>query len=385
MSAGPRKDAAKDDWCCKFCKGADGSRYRNFGSRTSCRKCNIAKGSCFGGTAKSDNAPMPSKSLAERQTDRQKQDVARSKAAKRAESKVAKLENANRNLLAANKKLLHNQTPGGKGDELRDTDVVMVPDGNVYSLEQLQELRELHVRFGSEDNPEVVELDKRIESSRKAKLAAKPGHARLAKAEYEIGRRQRALDNATAKKNSLQKQQEELQRQIVEAEEQCTATMLALDTAKVHREEVLASLQGTEGGSVGTTGGKAAASFQESSQAILAVCELHCSEAAEGLREILQKLTITMDEQLARKKAEEEQLARKKAEEEEAARRAVEAGDVGGPQQNAANASPQDQEAHRHLIEELRQAPGLDSLSEEQQKSAAAFFLGKGKGRSAPY
>ena len=42
---GPRSN---DDWLCKKCTGKDGSPFRNFGFRTQCWSCKIAKGACFG-------------------------------------------------------------------------------------------------------------------------------------------------------------------------------------------------------------------------------------------------------------------------------------------------------------------------------------------------
>ena len=42
-----RAARSTDDWCCKLCCGQDGQAYRNHGHRTSCHKCQVAKGASF--------------------------------------------------------------------------------------------------------------------------------------------------------------------------------------------------------------------------------------------------------------------------------------------------------------------------------------------------
>jgi len=71
-------DTPKIDWVCKFCKGQNGQPFRNFGSRSSCFKCNIAKCKCF---AKEVPGTRPAQTLAERQVQQQKAADKRGKAA----------------------------------------------------------------------------------------------------------------------------------------------------------------------------------------------------------------------------------------------------------------------------------------------------------------
>ena len=63
----PRDKVPKADWLCKLCKGPDGKQFRNRGSRAACFKCNIAKGSCFGGKAP-EKGGCPSVSSAEKKS-----------------------------------------------------------------------------------------------------------------------------------------------------------------------------------------------------------------------------------------------------------------------------------------------------------------------------
>jgi hypothetical protein len=59
---GMAKVEVKPDWVCKSCKGADGTRFRNFGFRKQCKKCKLSKGHCFGGNANTGGDPALHKS-----------------------------------------------------------------------------------------------------------------------------------------------------------------------------------------------------------------------------------------------------------------------------------------------------------------------------------
>ena len=75
--------SAPKDWCCKWCLGSDGAKYRNNGDRKSCRMCNISKSYSY--HFQPGQAPgKPTTSLAERQqlaekVDNRKQLVAQKK------------------------------------------------------------------------------------------------------------------------------------------------------------------------------------------------------------------------------------------------------------------------------------------------------------------
>ena len=56
---GHRRLQHKEDWTCKTCEGKDGKKFVNFGSRSSCLRCGLSKGACFGAKAPS-NAPAKS-------------------------------------------------------------------------------------------------------------------------------------------------------------------------------------------------------------------------------------------------------------------------------------------------------------------------------------
>ena len=51
-------------WVCKFCTGPDGTRQRMLADATKCRKCKLAKGSCYGGKVASGEAPTTSSRMA---------------------------------------------------------------------------------------------------------------------------------------------------------------------------------------------------------------------------------------------------------------------------------------------------------------------------------
>ena len=61
-----------EDWLCKICVGPDHTQFRNFGTRTACFKCGMAKAHCFEGKVqKTGRGGGPASSLAERQAQMQ--------------------------------------------------------------------------------------------------------------------------------------------------------------------------------------------------------------------------------------------------------------------------------------------------------------------------
>ena len=94
---------AKEEWRCKNCKGADGLPLRNDGRRKACRRCNIAKGSCF----KDKVVPAtPSVSLSSTQAEQPRRPGARKPHASSSNSSTeAKLRQQVAALTAENKQL----------------------------------------------------------------------------------------------------------------------------------------------------------------------------------------------------------------------------------------------------------------------------------------
>ena len=58
---GHRQLQHKEDWTCKTCEGKGGKKFVNFGSRSSCLRCGLSKGACFGAKAP-PSAPAKSSS-----------------------------------------------------------------------------------------------------------------------------------------------------------------------------------------------------------------------------------------------------------------------------------------------------------------------------------
>lgn len=81
---------SKDDWLCKSCQGPDGTAFRNFGSRTECKKCRVHKGAVFG--KKADVVqPRATPTLAERQVKQQREHETHAKTIKKKDDELAAL------------------------------------------------------------------------------------------------------------------------------------------------------------------------------------------------------------------------------------------------------------------------------------------------------
>ena len=94
MAPGSRQDAAKLDWTCQSCVGRDGHPFKNFGSRVTCRECDLAKGACFGkNVAKAVEVRKQGAgtTLAERQLHGQKAAEAYAKTLKKKNAEVEEL------------------------------------------------------------------------------------------------------------------------------------------------------------------------------------------------------------------------------------------------------------------------------------------------------
>ena len=64
MSHRDRDDKPKDDWLCRTCTNKDGTQYKNFGSRKSCKLCTLHKRSCYGGPLFKPGTKDPAKHTA---------------------------------------------------------------------------------------------------------------------------------------------------------------------------------------------------------------------------------------------------------------------------------------------------------------------------------
>ena len=214
--AGAARSAA--DWCCKLCLGPDGMAYRNFGDRKVCRKCQVAKGTCFLYKADEASSGCPSSNIAERQV-RQRQ---------------ASLEDSNRELrqkLAAKERELAKLAVGGQqgdGHEGR-TDVKSQPQQPVSAeppatttlRKQIQQLKGLELGLRESLCADkggyaavLKDLEARLDAECIKQREQRPTSEQKASAEAHFKRMQKAKEDATCKLEQLQAEQAALASRI---------------------------------------------------------------------------------------------------------------------------------------------------------------------------
>jgi len=234
------RDRSKADWFCKSCKTADGSAYKNFGTRTSCRVCGLTKGACFGRVAGSQ-APSISvgPTYAERQVRLQQQEELRKKTARVAELE-ARLKKQESGAPAARKE-------AGGGDE-PDADMLEEPVREFeYTVEQLQEQRRLLRSQGRTDShADVKRLSEQVRVQQQAKVAALPAPARADRAEKEVKRCKALVEGSDKKAASLRDELAEVQRKIAEHDERARLVREELEQAEAHRDALYESLRSAQ-------------------------------------------------------------------------------------------------------------------------------------------
>ena len=232
-------ERTKADWLCKFCKGRDGKSFRNFGHRTACRTCNIAKGSCFAGNVEK-GPPGGSPSLAVRQVRQQRADEATAKKARQKEDELAKIK--------AELRRRDEQLKAVRGEASTDNsgnneDGVASPTFE-YTVDQLLEQRKLLKTQGkSDDHIDVVRIDRQVKIQREAKLAEKPGHARVAKADRKVKQCRDNIEASEAMAAKLQEELAALQERIAANAGEIGRARGALAEAEHERDELHKSLQ----------------------------------------------------------------------------------------------------------------------------------------------
>ena len=239
-----RRDQAKEDWLCKTCTGRDGKAYRNFGTRSTCRLCHLAKGACFWRKVDAQ-PPRALSSLAERQVRAQRADAAHAKATTKKNAELASLKAELRK---------REQEWEAKSvqrlDEEMGVDVVEGSPTFEYTVDQLMEQRRLLKNQGkSDDHPDVASLSLRIEAQQQAKLAEKPGHVRVARADRKVKQCRAAVEASETESAKLQEELGQLQQRIVDNAARLAQAQQALGDAERQRDELHRSLQSAAGGS----------------------------------------------------------------------------------------------------------------------------------------
>ena len=168
--SGRSTEVAKDPWFCRSCKNDDGQPFRNFGHRSTCYRCRLHKGVCFGGKATSGGPPSRS-TYGEQQV---RQAEAAAKHAKALAAKQAEIDR------------LRSELQRGS-DGVGDAAVEATPmEEYEFTVEQLQAQRSLLVSQGKAANhPMVVAIDGQVREQQAATLATKPAHVRIARADKD--------------------------------------------------------------------------------------------------------------------------------------------------------------------------------------------------------
>jgi hypothetical protein len=241
MSPAPRRDSSsKPAWFCRSCKLQDGQPARNFGDRTSCFRCRLAKGVCHGG-----NAPgsTPSRSANGNQVSWLSSQASKAEASRQAEllrmgKEIADLK------LALGKKVL--EVPDGNSEVAATPFFVEASQDSdpVFTDEHLVAQRKLLLAQGvSEHNPMVKHLTDLLKSRSDAKMAEKPGHVRMAKTAKTVKQCQVAIAAALVGRAKLLAEISAAHTRLADADGKADLLRLALVDAEREHEELLVLLQ----------------------------------------------------------------------------------------------------------------------------------------------
>ena len=225
-----RDAASKENWLCRKCVGKDAEPYRNFGHRTACHKCGLAKSACH----KANVQPPPPRSLADRQVTVQKE-AARIKELEKRNAALAKqLEQA--------KAVAPPARPSVEGevgaDESED-----VPQCK-FTVEQLLKQRALLLDQGASCADEEVErLDKQLKLQREAKLSSLPPAARVAKAGRQVASAEKRVAAVVEKRTATQEQIKTLQAKLAEQGLEIDKARAELEAAQQQRDQLYQELR----------------------------------------------------------------------------------------------------------------------------------------------
>jgi hypothetical protein len=241
MSPAPRRDAStKPAWFCRSCKLQDGQPARNFGDRTSCFRCRLAKGVCHGG-----NAPgsTPSKTANGNHATWQTSQASMAEASRQAELRRLAKEIVDLKL-ALGKKVL--EVPSDVPADGCATPILVEASQDadpVFSDEQLFAQRKLYLAQGvSEQNQMVKHITDLLKSRSDAKMAEKPGHIRMAKTAKAVKQCQAAIAAAAVGRAKLLEEVAAVHARLAAADVKADLLREALVAAEREHDVLLALL-----------------------------------------------------------------------------------------------------------------------------------------------
>ena len=221
----------RPDWLCRTCTSADGSPWKNFGSRSSCFKCRVDKGQSFKANVE-EPPPRAPRTLAQRQV--QQQRLAEK------DSRVTKLQTE----LNRVKQLLKDKNTAHADHEPKDADGEnMATEVFDFTVEELHAQRKLLKEQGKDDaHPGVAALTAQIHKQEELRLAKKPGHLRAARAEREVKACQNCLQAAVDKQSKLDGELAKITQKIDEQKALVQSAGGSLREAERRRDELYQSL-----------------------------------------------------------------------------------------------------------------------------------------------
>jgi hypothetical protein len=243
MSPAPRRDSSsKPAWFCRSCKLQDGQPARNFGDRTTCFRCRLAKGVCHGGNA---SGSTPSKTANGNHASWQSSLASKAEASRQAELSRMGKEIADLKLALGKKVLVVPSAVGTADGTATPILVEASQDADpVFTDEQLIAQRKLYLAQGvSEQNQLVRHITDLLKSRSDAKMAEKPGHIRMAKTAKVVKQCQAAIAAAAVGRGKLLAELAAVQARLVEADDKADLLRTALLDAEREHDELLTLLQ----------------------------------------------------------------------------------------------------------------------------------------------
>jgi hypothetical protein len=238
MSPASRRDASsKPAWFCRSCKLQDGQPARNFGDRTTCFRCRLAKGVCHG-----SNAPSSTPSRSANGNHAALQTSLANKAQAEKMARLLKENSVLRKSLGQQAVEISIEVPGGAPTTPVFVDASQDADVN-FTDEQLQAHRKMYLSQGvSEHNPLVKNITEQLKSRSDAKMADKPGHIRLAKTAKAVSQCKAAVDAAALGRCKLVAEIAAVQARLVLADAKAESLRNVLADAERDHEELLTLL-----------------------------------------------------------------------------------------------------------------------------------------------
>ena len=222
------KDRSRADWLCKTCTGRDGGAFRNYGARTTCKLCGLAKGSCFGQkVAPTQPSRAAAPTFAEKQLVQQQAAELKKREAelRRREAEVQKLEKRMGEATAA---AAEEQAGGGGMDDDTEGELGVAVSRARERLKKAkdmpEEVRDL-VAGGYEAC--LARLQGELVAAQAARRAANPLKRQLESAEAHQARMAKKSAEAQATLRARQAERAELDRQLALQQQAVTAAEAA--------------------------------------------------------------------------------------------------------------------------------------------------------------